>query len=288
MHRINKTILLFLLFALPVSLSIASTAEVTDDLTGEHLEPLIEEEIGTFTLSQARAMNDASVQFVYETEDGVEIQMRMGYGADAADAYRELRGQLGMANPESHEIQVQGKDVTLLSVEGNLMASTFFDQWLIAGAFEGVDAEAGLEAFAETASAFFEAFDLERLAEWSPPEGVNVNLADVQTGVTDCYNMDCFGEAVAACEPAQLYGMLGRNVTARYLVEEPVGADQCQVSFVFKDNPNDEWENQPMYFTLDRDGEFSQDLLMSIMDECTEGDREAYNCDGPLLDLIGQ
>jgi hypothetical protein len=50
-------------------------------------------------------------------------------------------------------------------------------------------------------------------------------------------------------------------------------------------NPNDEWEDKPLYFYVES-GESFKNVVRERIKECLEGN--GSNCEGPLMDVINQ
>lgn len=289
---------LALLFAIAVSCPHPSQA-FDDELSGSHLEPLVPENLDGYTLDEVDVKeNSPTLRAVYqsESEDG-SIRFTLSYGEDAAERYRRMRGSLSLAAADGEidtgEVSVQGRTVATARKRSELIAMTYFNHFLVgftarearvleAPGGEKVDTTKGLMDPEATLVDFLEKVDLDRLAEWSPPDEVEYTLGNVP----DCVEMECFREHFSRCETAQLTGTLGRRITATYTIEEQLADDQCQMSLVFTDNPNPEWENTPLYFTMNPADGFSMDDVKGVIDDCVEGEGENYNCSGPLLDQM--
>lgn len=263
-----------------------------NELTGEHLEPLLPETVDGYTRENVDAEDDeANVQAVYQSEaEERPITLTLAYGADAATLYRQLRAHIVRAEAETDDLTVQDRTFAVAQARSNLHALRYSDHFLIVASYRNLDADVDPAELHSTIAAFFESFDLNRLAEWEPPEGVEYEVDEnVPTGtgnVANCYDMECFEEHVSHCEEAQMIGALGRRVTVMYTVEEPVEPNQCRLSFVFTDNPNPDFEDTPLYFTIALEDGFAEEDLKNVMEDCFEGEGESYNCEGPLLDLM--
>lgn len=178
------------------------------------------------------------------------------------------------------ELSVHGQRFVAADVGSQFIVMAYFDHFLVGVSVEDMDDPKS------AAADFLEKVGVERFAEWSPPEDVEYTLAEMDTDISDCFDMECFSDYVSSCERARLVGALGRRVTAQYTVEEQVADDQCRLSLVFTDNPNPDWEGTPLYFTVDPTDGFTMKEIKGVMENCVEGDGEAYNCDGPLLELM--
>lgn len=277
------------LLALAAAWTVPSQA-FDDELTGEHLVALLPEEVDAFTLDQVNAQDsDAAVHGVYQPEgEGEPINIQLAYGEDAGEQYRQVRARLVQAEMDTEDLPVQDRTFTAARAGNDFIALAFFDQFFVLAGYENLDADVDWEALESTLVAFLEAFDPDRLAEWTPPEGLDYAIEEVEADVTDCYDMKCFGEHVSRCAEAQIIVPgpgPGRNLMVMYTVEGPADNDQCQLSLVFTDNPNPDFEDTPLYFTIDPDADW-EEVGRDVVEECFGGDREAYNCEGPLLELM--
>lgn len=260
-----------------------SAVAADDEPSGSHLEPLVPETLGGYTLNEVDAMTGKPLvraEYQTETDDGTILFM-ISYGKDAADQYRELRGRAALAAAEGElapdTVSVQGRTVFAFHSDGRSVASAYFDHL-----FLGIYVE-GLDASEDPSVDLLKAVDLDRFAEWSPPDDVDYPLAETEPDASSCIGMDCFSERVTQCEEGQLIGALdGRAV--RYAVEGPAGSGQCRLSFVLTDGPNADLENAPLYFTVDSEAGFSLQDLKTALEGCVEGDGEAYDCEGPFLE----
>lgn len=276
----------FVLF-LAVLLLWPNPAQALDDeLSGKHLESLIPDDLAGYTLQEVDAQDSSpTVRGVYQAEANEgSITLVLTYGELGAERYQNMRGKLSLAasQGEAHveELSVQNQSVIAADVGSESIAIAYFDHFLIGVSVEDMDDPKSAVAD------FLEKVGVERFAEWSPPEDVEYTLAEMDTDIHDCFDMECFSEYVSSCDRARLVGALGRRVTAEYTVEEQVADDQCRLSLVYTDNPNPEWEGTPLYFTVDPMDGFTMEEVKGVMENCVEGDGEAYNCDGPLLDVM--
>ncbi len=257
---------------------------VDDELSGEHLEPLVPENLTGYPLANVNVKKSSpAVRAEYrpDTEDA-SIRLVISYGKDAADDYRTLRGKMALAAAEGEmdpdEVSVQGRTFVAFQMGDRSVAMAYFDHFLL-----GVNVE-GLDAPKEAIVDFLEDVDLNRLSEWTPPENVEYALDDSGAAVPDCFDAECFSDHLSRCEEARFVGALGRRITAAYTIEESLADDRCQVSLVYTDNPNPAWEDAPLYFTLDPAEGFSMETVKAVMEDCLNGDGDTYDCEGPLLE----
>lgn len=272
---------LLFLFAVPWALSAQDHGE---QLSGRHLESLLPDDLDGYTVADVTVQESSpSVLAIYQSDAGEEsIRYAITYGKEAAERYRRSRGKIVLAEAEGKmevgEISVQDRTITVAQMGPKLIAMTYFNHFLVGATAENLkDPEPAL-------GDFFEKVGLDRFAEWSPPEGVEYTVDETVTDAPDCFDMDCFSEYVSRCERGQLVGALGRRITAKYTVEEQLADDQCRISLVYTDNPNSEWENTPLYFTVDPSEDFTMETVKAVMEECVEGEGASQNCEGPLLD----
>lgn len=294
MISIRQTSFSFFVLLLAVPLLWPSPAEALDDeLSGKHLESLVPEELAGYTLQEVDVQESSpTVRGSYKLESGLgSVTLALSYGEQGAQRYQKTRGKLSMAAAQGevniHELSVQGQRFVAADVGSQFIVMAYFNDFLVGVSVEAVERPGqDAEDPKSTAADFLEKVGVERFAEWSPPEDVEYTLAEVDTDVSDCFDVECFSEYVSSCERARLVGALGRRVTAQYTVEEQVADDQCRLSLVFTDNPNPEWEGTPLYFTVDPAEDFTMEEIKGVMENCVEGDGEAYNCEGPLLDRM--
>lgn len=287
MISIQRTSFSLFVLLLAVPLLWPNSAQALDDeLSGKHLESLIPDELAGYTLQEVDAQDSSpAVRGVYQSEaDDGSLTLALSHGEQGAQRYQKTRGKLSMAAAQGkmnvEELSVQGQRFVAADVGSQYIVMAYFDHFLVGVSVEDVDDPKS------AAADFLEKVGVERFAEWSPPEDVEYTLAEMDTDISDCFDMECFSEYVSSCERARLVGALGRRVTAQYTVEEQVADDQCRLSLVFTDNPNSEWEGTPLYFTVNPTDGFTMNEIKGVMENCVEGDGEAYNCEGPLLELM--
>jgi len=288
MYSIRRTHLGLIALLLAITLLGQHPAQAFDDeLSGAHLKPLLPETLDGYTLKTVDVKESSpSVRGIYQSEaDDATISFAISYGKDAADRYRKSRGKISLAagegKMETGEISVQDRSLITAQMGSQLIAMAYYNHFLV-----GVRAE-GLDDPEATFVDFLKKVDLDRFADWSPPDDVDYTLAETEPDAAACVDMDCFSERVSQCEEGQLIGALGRRITARYAVEGAADNGQCRLSFVFLDNPNSDWKNTPLYFTVDSEAGFGMEVVKTVMEDCLEGDGEAYGCEGPLLDRVG-
>ena len=257
-----------------------------DELSGKHLAPLLPDETGGYTLEDVHPEADKpTVRAVYRgAGDGPPLQVALGYGEEAAANYYRERGRLTTAHSEGQmdlrAIAIDGQVVWIGSQGPQAVAIAYFDHFQV-----GINVKDGERAEAAVID-FLEALGLDRFSTWTPPEGLAYAVReDIDPDGADCYSLNCFDGHVSRCEQAQVVGALECRVTVVFAVKDRIADDRCQLSVVFAHNPNSEWEGVPLYVTVDPAEGFSMDKMRSVLDACVEGDA-AYDCEGPLLDLM--
>lgn len=262
---------------------------VDDELTGEHLVPLFLDQVGTYALDEVNPRDDrplADARYLDEG-DGSPIQIALTYGEEAAERYRSLRAQIVRDEEDPGELEVDGQRFILLESRRDISALRYVDGFLIVTRIARAAVRPG-EDFVPTEdylTRFLEDFDAQRLSEWEPPVEA-AREAAVAVDIPDCLDMECFDEYVSACEAAQVVAPgPGQNANAVYTVEQPTDNGQCRLSFVFFDNPNPEWEDEPLYFNVDPEESFVETGREAVS-ACLDGEGEKHGCEGPLLEVI--
>jgi ankyrin repeat protein len=97
---------------------------------------------------------------------------------------------------------------------------------------------------------------------------------------------DDFEAAFTSCTagPTMSASLAPLDVRVRYDIVGPVDTG-CRVSMTFEANPNPEWENQPLEFTLDPSRPLEGQLQEGVM-SCMSGAKRRFDCGGPLMELL--
>lgn len=253
-----------------------------DAISQDALSDYISEEIGDFSGSSMNIDDEAMMargQYTHpEFEDA--IMLAVGYGDRAAEQYQGFQMMLFEGDPES--IEADGLTFDFVEMQGNFMTFEYLDGMLISAAIQ--NPEEDQESAKEMLTAFYEALEPGRFANFVPPEDQEMEFTGEVNGATHCLDVDCFDEHIAQCEPAMFGGNLHRRLGVVYTVEEEAGNDRCRLSLKYTANPNSDWVDKPLYFNMAR-GDSFLDYGMDIVDECMGGSGE-YGCDGPLLDEL--
>ena len=275
-----STLILFLVVGFAASNAFAQDG----DITGEDLEGLLPETLGSTTLQEANPHSEARVAGVYADEEaGVQMRVVLGFGAIVDEVMPGLSSMQMMGATEAddwhaEEWSIDGQTVNYMRVDGNGVAFSLVDQFFLLVMAEGVDDPDVLRSAMED-------FDFGQLAEWEAPGEYTTHSLSPEV----CLTIDCFADRVASCEAGQMGGELGRNLGGLYTVEEPTDDGQCLLSFMFTANPNDELIDKKMFFPVSTDadvkGNFQEDV-MGPMEECMDGESDSDHCSGPLLDMM--
>ena len=108
---------------------------------------------------------------------------------------------------------------------------------------------------------------------------------------TTCNDARCFDEAFQYCEPGVVFTTeeaVGARVEYEILysfVEE--GVRGCEVSMVYRENPNPDWVDKPLRLTLDPQQPFMEEITQGLQ-QCVEGTPGRYACEGPLVEAMQQ
>lgn len=226
---------------------------------------------------------DLQVVAAYEhIGDGDPVTLSVRYGDDAARQYN--RYQLASTQEERHRFETGGITYNAVEAGDDFLVFTYQDHLLIEA---GIEEPANLEDInAQTGyiSEFLSAFDTDGLLAWQAPDDYEMEFdGTLEDGAVHCLDPGCIDEHLAECEPAGFGGRLGRGLGIMYRIEEADG-DQCRMSMTYITNRrNDELEDEPMYFYINRNGSFAEEGL-DLVEQCLEGASD--ECHGPLLDLM--
>ena len=256
---------------------------------GQEVAELLPQEVAGFTLQDVQPQDEGAAQAVYAADDGGEpMNAIIAYGQAAAGLHQQVQSQVG---EDSGELEVDGKTFTSLQMGSDLIVFKHLDPIFLAAGYEVADPDADMGALESSAVAFLEGLDPAGLAEWTPSEevagGAESEAGD--DGIERCQDPDCFSEHISRCESAEFGASLAPTLTVVYAVEGPGDGDGCQISFRFEDNPNPDLVDTPLYFTLDPDVGFTQELIQEVMEGCLDGDEaavERFQCEGPLLEAM--
>lgn len=109
---------------------------------------------------------------------------------------------------------------------------------------------------------------------------------------TTCNDVRCFEEAFRACEESVVFSAdePGLNARVEYEIIGSIvgeGVSGCEVSMVYRENPNPEWVGKPVQLTLDPQRSFMEEITQGLQ-QCVDGTPGRYACEGPLLEVMRQ
>ncbi len=227
---------------------------------------------------------DLQVSAGYEDTGGQnQVGISLRYGDDAAQQYN--RYQLMSTQEERYEFESEGMRFNAVEARNNFMSFTYQDHMLIEVGLRDPDDLEDTDAQISKVSAVLEEFDTDALLAWNPPDDYEMEFdGTFDDGAVHCLDPECIDDHLAECEEAGFGGNLGRGMAIKYRIEEADG-DQCRMSMTYLSNrANDELEDEPMYFYIDRDGSFAEQGL-DLVEECIEGESE--DCYGPMFEVMG-
>ena len=221
----------------------------------------------------------------YNAEEDQTMNISARYGDSAIRQYHRYQLLSFGDQIEKHAFDVGGRTFFGVESRGDFYAHNFTDNLMIEAGTEVPDGMENPHDLATPVGEFITAFNTEPFYNWEPPEDFTVRTpTELGDGTPICFGTDCMEEKLTACEPAAFGGRMDRRLEVAYKIVEPAG-DQCRISMEYIRNPNDEWIEQPLYFSMDRDADFA-DTVQEAVKECMEGRTDAYDCGGPLLELL--
>lgn len=243
-------------------------------------------ELGPFSIASLNQdEEEPSVHARYQAAELDEpIRLSATYGDEAVRQFHQYH--LRFFEEDLEELEINGAAFDVHASDTDITAFAFFDSLLVRAEYEQSepgDPEAQRHRFMELLSEF----EPGRIATEELAAEFQVNFDGTVDGKTFCLDPGCFDEHLTTCEPARFGGDIGPRLGANYEIEGPAGDDHCRLSFQYTRNPNEDWQEQPLYFHMDRQAGF-KDAIQGIIDDCLQGDTEAHACEGPLLDVVEQ
>jgi hypothetical protein len=212
------------------------------------------------------------------------ISFNVVYGEEAAQNYSKYQ----FAKFEK-ETQLRSFDIGELTFEAaiigkGVLAAHYDDQLLITASIKKHEKEEAA-AIIDDMKNFLAGFDVGRLSNWEAPENYEKKFDDtMDDGTQICLDTQCMDAHLERCEPAAFGGRLNYSLGVVYKIEGNRG-NRCRMSMTYTANPNDEWENKPLYFYV-KPGESFKKVVKEKIKECIEGN--GSNCEGPLMDVINK
>lgn len=216
--------------------------------------------------------------------DPGSMRLSMVYGDEAVEQYN--RFQLIMFEEEEY-VSLQSDDITFSVLEdrNEFISFGFVDNRLIQLNAREVELEE-LIVMKQKVSTFLDEFPLDQLTTWQAPDDYEMDFeGTLSDGTTLCLDPYCFDEYLPECERAAFGGEVSWNLGVLYTIEEAVDDQYCRISMHYTDNPNSDVVELPMYFNMNRNDSFKESG-MDIVETCMEGNLDAHNCNGPLLEYL--
>lgn len=213
------------------------------------------------------------------------ISFNVVYGEEAAENYN--RYQLAMFEEEANlrSIDIGGLTFEGVDIGKRVLAAHYNDQLLITASMEKAENEEEATAIINDMEDFLTGFDVSRFMDWEPPENYEKEFdGTMDDGTKICLDAKCMDVHLKKCEPAAFGGRLNYSLGVIYKIEDTKG-NRCRVSMTYTANPNDEWEDKPLYFYVES-GESFKKVVKERIEECLEGN--GSNCGGPLMDVINR
>ncbi len=254
----------------------------------EKINPLIgyiPKEVGSFNIVSLRREDEellASGKYQQSGEED-EFYLLLNYGDEAAKKYN--RFQLALFENKSTQHEVDGLSFRLAELNNRIVAFTYIDDLLIAAYYR--EPEQDIETIQQQLIDFLAGFEPGRLTDFQSPEDYEMEFTSEVNGTKRCLGIKCFEQQLKQCNSAQFGGRIQRRLGAIYEIEGSSGDSSCRLSFQYTRNPNSDLEDQPLYFTMDRNESFLE-AGPDIVEECLEGDSESRNCEGPLLKMLSE
>ena len=241
-------------------------------------------EFGNYSMVSYSSDTD-DLRFTGEYEDqetGQTAAVSARYGTSAAEQYN--RYHVFGFEEEKESFEADGLTFHAIEIQGNVMAYSYFDDLLIEIGLEDLEDPENIAGFTEQLANMLQEFGTEQFITWQVPEEFREDTEfTLDDGTPLCLDPYCMDEKLEACERGAFGGQLQWNLGVVYMIEEPAENNQCMLSMQYTRNPNDEIEEKPLYFYIDKDEKFSE-VVRERVTNCMEGDDE--NCHGPLLDYM--
>ena len=313
MHTLQRIVLLLvagvLIGAAP---ALAQDDTESEQMTSAALESFFPESLGEASLEQVETQEDrrprraaevhgesnsadepeqsesdpdlrARGLYTHPDVDG-SLSLALAYGKIVEEGVMQISSLQMMASSEgddwhAEDWEIQGHPVHFISVDGRAVAASLIDQFVVVITSQETNDAALFRTM-------FEDYDLNTLASWEAPGSYTAH----SLGDDTCLSIACFAERVSACESGQMMGQLSRRLGGVYVVEEPTDDGQCLLSFAFTDNPNPDFTDKKVFFSVNQGADVAANFredIMTPMKACMEESEEASeHCGGPLLEMM--
>jgi len=213
------------------------------------------------------------------------ISFNVVYGEEAAKKYNRYQLTMFEEKNKLRSVEIGGLTFEVVDIGKGVLAAHYHDQLLIGASMEKAEEDKPVRAIINDMEDFLTGFDVSRLMDWEAPDNYEKEFDDtLEDGTKICVSAKCMDEHLSRCEPAAFGGRLNRSLGVIYKIEES-REGRCRMSMTYTANPNEEWEDKPLYFYVES-GESFKNVVKEKIEECLEGD--GANCEGPLLDIINQ
>jgi hypothetical protein len=245
------------------------------------------ESFGKFTVESFSPDDDElEVKSKYAVSGRKEpIIFNVVYGEEAAQIYNKY--QFTMFKKEAQLLSFNLDELTFDGAVMNesVIAAHYNDQLLITASMKKDENNEEVTAIINEIENFLSGFNVSRFLDWESPENYSKEFDDtMDDGTKICLDTQCMDAHIERCEPAAFTGRLNYRLGVIYKIEG-TREDQCHMSMTYTANPNDEWEDKPLYFYV-QPGESFKTVVKEKIKECIEGN--SSNCHGPLMDVINQ
>ncbi len=241
-------------------------------------------EIGNYVLSNFNS-DESNLNFVgfynnRDTESQVVASVR--YGMGAAQQYNRYHIAGFEEDMQTHTID--GVDFFGLTVRNSYMVFAMLNEVMFEAALPETDDPENHDTNVAELTNVIEAFDVAQFRSWEAPERFATDVELMVDGYPICLAPYCMDGKLQTCEAAVFRGRLNWNLEVTYRIEDEAGPGHCRMYMEYSRNPNDDWEDKPLYFNIPRDATFRDDI-MGLVTDCMEGRNP--DCEGPLLDELG-
>lgn len=134
----------------------------------------------------------------------------------------------------------------------------------------------------------------DRVEEGAGPAKGDEAASSPTGGATACADIACFEEALPTCEAVRYRTVSAMGGAASYEVlgPDPEDGRGCRVQLTYLDNPNPDWVDRPLRFTLETGSSapsesITQRLRRAVRACLTGDDAVQHRCSGPLAEELG-
>jgi hypothetical protein len=207
------------------------------------------------------------------------------YGKEAAKNYNRYQFAAFEKEEKLRTIDFGTLTFEVLDIGERILAAHYDDQLLLTATMRKDENTKTASGVINDMKDFLAGFEVEQFADWEAPEHYEETFdGTMDDGTKICLSPKCIDEYLSKCKPAVFVGRLNYSLGVMYKIEGSQG-NRCRISMTYTANPNDEWEDKPLYFNV-KSGENFKNVVREKVKNCLEGN--ASNCEGPLMELIKQ